>query len=99
MVDIAKAQRDDRTISRLLWYVNSETKPTFDDRQQEPREVKRHLRELSKLHVEKKTGILYRGQQIVLPLQCRRLVYHEVHEEMGHHGTERVFALARERFF
>ena len=69
MVDIAKAQRDDRTISRLLWYVNSKTKPTFEDRQHEPREVKRHVRELSKLHVEKKTGILYRGQQIVLPLQ------------------------------
>jgi hypothetical protein len=57
MVDIAKAQSDDRTISRLL--------PTFEDRQQEPWEVKRHLRELSKLHVEKKTGTLYRGQQIV----------------------------------
>ena len=99
MVDIAKAQRDDRTISRLLWYVNSKTKPTFEDRQQETREVKSHLRELSKLHVENKTAILYRGQQIVLPLQYRRLVYHELHEEMGHLGTERVFALAKERFF
>ena len=82
MVDTEKAQRDDRTISRLLWYVNSKTNPTFEDRQQEPGEVKRHLRELSKLHVEKKNGILYLGQQIVLPLQYRRLVYHELHEEM-----------------
>ena len=61
--------------------------------------MKRHLRELSKLHVEKKTGTLYRGQQIVFPLQYRRLVYHELHEEMGHLGTERVFTLARERYF
>ena len=29
----------------------------------------------------------------------RRLVYRELHEEMGNLGTERVFALARERFF
>ena len=75
------------------------TKPTFEDRQQEPRDVKRYLRELNKLHVENKTGILYRGQQIVLPLEYRRMVYHELHEEMGHLGTERVFALARERFY
>ena len=44
MVDIAKAQSDNRTLSRLLWYVNSKTKPTFEDRQHEPWEVKRHLR-------------------------------------------------------
>ncbi len=99
MVDIAKAQRDDRTIGRVLWYVKGKTKPTFEDRQQEPRDVKRYLRELNKLHVENKTSILYRGQQIVLPLEYRRMVYHELHEEMGHLGTERVFALARERFY
>ena len=99
MVDIAKAQRDDRTIGRVLWYVKGKTKPTFEDRQQEPRDVKRYLRELNKLHLENKTGILYRGQQIVLPLEYRRMVYHELHEEMGHLGTERVFALARERFY
>ena len=28
MVDIAKAQCDGRTISIVLWYVNSNTKPT-----------------------------------------------------------------------
>lgn len=67
MVDIAKAQRDDRTISRVLWYVNSNTKPTFEDRQQETREVKRNLRELNKLHVEKKTGILYRANRLYCP--------------------------------
>lgn len=99
MVDVSKAQRDDRTISRLLWYVNRKTKPTFEDRQQEPQGMKRYLREWSKLYVDSKTGILYRGQQIVLPVKYRRMVYRELHEEMGHLGTERVFALARERFF
>ena len=72
---------------------------TFEDRKQEPREVRKHLREFNKLYVERKTGVLYRGQQIVPPNQYTRLVYRELHEEMGHLGTERVFALAKERFF
>lgn len=45
------------------------------------------------------TGILYRDQQIILPFKFRRLVYREPHEDMGHLGTGRVFALAREHFF
>ena len=99
MVDIAKAQREDRIISKVLWYVNTKTKPTFEHRQQESKEVKKYLRELSKLKVDNKSGVLYRGQQIVLPLEFRRMVYRELHEEMGHLGTERVFCLAKERFF
>ena len=39
MVDIAKAQREDRVISKVLWYVNTKTKPTFEHRQQELKEV------------------------------------------------------------
>ena len=99
MVDIAKAQREDRVISKVLWYVNTKTKPTFEHRQQESKEVKKYPRELSKLKVDNKSGVLYRGQQIVLPLEFRRMVYCELHEEMGHLGTERVFCLAKERFF
>ena len=49
--------------------------------------------------MDSKTGILYRGQQIILPVKYRQMVYCELHEEMGHLGTERVFALAKERFF
>ena len=79
--------------------MNTKTKPTFEHRQQESKEVKKYLRELSKLKVDNKSGILYRVQQIVLPLEFRRMVYRELHEEMGHLGTERVFCLAKERFF
>lgn len=79
--------------------VNGKKKQTFEDRQREPRAIRRYLREWSKLHVDDKTSILYRGQQIVLPYKYRRMVYRELHEEMGHLGTERVFTLARERFF
>jgi hypothetical protein len=48
--------------------------------------------------IDRKTGILYRGQQLVLPTKYRSLVYRELHEKMGHLGPERVFNLARERF-
>ena len=54
MVDIPKAEHDDRTISRLLWYVNRKTKPSFHDRQ--PREMKKYLRERNKLYLDRKSG-------------------------------------------
>ncbi|CAB4026003.1 Retrovirus-related Pol poly from transposon 412 [Paramuricea clavata] len=49
--------------------------------------------------IDRKTGILYRGQQLVLPTKYRSLVFRELHEKMGHLGPERVFNLARERFY
>ena len=57
------------------------------------------MNEWHKLHVDKKSGILYRNQKIVFPQKFRRTVYRELHEEMGHLGVERVLALARERFY
>ena len=60
------------------------------------------LREWSKLVVGE-DGILRRRSgpniQIVLPQKFHRMVYKELHEEMGHLGTERVLHLARERFY
>jgi transposase InsO family protein len=50
--------------------------------------------------IDRKTGILYRGQQLnILPAKYRSLVFRELHEKMGHLGPERVFNLARERFY
>jgi hypothetical protein len=56
-------------------------------------------REWHNLMIDRKTGILYRGQQLVLPTKYRSLVFRELHEKMGHLGPERVFNLARERFY
>ena len=60
------------------------------------------LREWSKLEIGS-DGLLRRksGQnlQLVLPKKFHRLVYKELHQEMGHLGTERVLQLARERFY
>ena len=37
--------------------------------------------------------------QIVLPASLRRLLYQELHENMGHLGHERVYSLARDRCY
>ena len=43
--------------------------------------------------------IIRKHSQIVLPKKFHRLVYKELHEEMGHLGADRVLNLARERFY
>ena len=50
-------------------------------------------------HRNCKSNILYHRSQVVLPQELRRRVYKELHEDMGHLGTERVLALARDRFY
>ena len=97
--EIARAQREDPTTSRVQWYVRERKKPTLEERQQETPELKKYLREWHNLMIDRKTGILYRGQQLVLPTKYRSLVFRELHEKMGHLGPERVFNLARERFY
>ena len=37
--------------------------------------------------------------QLVLPRQFHRMVYRQLHEEMGHLGWERTFQLAKTRFY
>lgn len=52
-------------------------------------------REALRIHVNRKSGVLYCNQQVVLPQKFRRTVYRELHEEMGHLGVERVLAVAQ----
>ena len=99
VVDIVRAQKEDPHIGHVLKVVKANQKPTSGQKQKEPSLVRKLLNEWHKLHVDKKSGILYRNQKIVLPQKFRRTVYRELHEEMGHLGVERVLALARERFY
>lgn len=73
-----------REIAKQLWY------------------TRKLLREWPKLEI-RRDGLLRRksGQnlQLVAPKQFHRLVYKELHQEMGHLGTERVLQLARELFY
>ena len=78
--------------------MKAKRKPTVAEKHSESPLVRKLLNERHKLHVNRKSGVLYRNQQVVLP-QIFRTVYRELHEDMGHLGVERVLALARERFY
>ena len=64
------------------------------------RSTKILLQDWDKLHIDS-NGVLRRKtseyDQIVLPKKFHTLVYRELHDEMGHLGSERVFQLARQR--
>lgn len=99
VAEIAQAQDKDQNVKRVKELIRSQQIPTPRERQRETPEVKRFLFELPKLRIDSKSGILYHRSQVVLPQEFRRRVFKELHEDMGHLGSERVLALARERFY
>ena len=99
VIDLVKGQQEDPSIGRVLKFIKAKQKPTVTQKRREPPPVRKYLNDWHKLHIDKKCGILYRNQQVVLPQKFRRTVYRELHEEVGHLVVERVLALARERFY
>jgi len=99
---ILVAQKQDPSIGRVLACKLNGRKPTKREIVKELPYTRKLLREWPKLEIGS-DGLLRRksGQnlQLVLPKQFHRLVYKELHQEMGHLGTERVLQLARERFY
>ena len=79
VVDIVRAQQKDPHIGCVPKVVKTSQKPTFGQKQKEPPLVRQLLNEWHKLHEDKKSGILYRNQKIVLPQKFRCTVYHEFH--------------------
>lgn len=98
--EIRKSQREDQAIGRVVTFIVSGTRPSAEQRRKELPETQTLLHEWNKLSLDK-DGILRRKprNQVVLPAQFRRLVYKELHENMGHLGSERVVSLARDRFY
>ena len=99
--DLIEAQLNDPVTSRVIHFLETGKKPLSKDLSNESHDVKRLLRDWPKLAIS--NGLLKRNRgtisQIVLPNKYHRLVIKELHEEMGHLGTERVLDLARQRFF
>ena len=97
------AQRNDRSLKPVIQHLeNSKEKPPMKDRVNETKTTRRLMNEWKKLELGD-DGILRRraGEhlQLVLPRQFHRMVYRELHEEMGHLGWERTFQLAKMRFY
>ena len=100
--ELYEAQRKDKVMSAVIRYKETGKPLAAQERRQASPAVQSLLREWSKLAVGE-DGILRRRSgpnlQIVLPQKFHRMVYKELHEEMGHLGTQRVLHLSRERFY
>lgn len=100
-------QEEDETISLVIKLVKKGNQPSAKEKKLYPLQVRQLLRSWKKLLVDEQ-GILKRlvklstGEtryQIVLPSELRDYVYNELHAKMGHLGSDRVLALAQERFY
>ena len=102
LTDLKNAQLQDPSISSVIRLKEIGSKPSNIERIVAPRTTKILLRDWDKLHIDS-NGVLRRKtseyDQILLPTKFHTLVYRELHDEMGHLGSERVFQLARQRFY
>jgi hypothetical protein len=76
-------------------------RPTKEEKKGFPWASLAMLHEFTKLSLEK--GVLVRKTknrtQLVLPSHYHNLVFHELHNKMGHLGPEKPEELARHRFY
>ena len=100
--ELRDAQKADVSIARVLAYKSTNRRPSRRQVRREDPLTRSLLREWTKLEVGE-DGILRRRTnsrlQLVLPSKLHNLVYKELHQEMGHLGADRVYQLARDRFY
>ena len=99
---IRKAQEEDEQLSRVLWYKSQNKRPSRAEMKAEDPGVAILLKQWMKIQVDE-DGVLRRttgrGEQLVIPKVYQPLVFKELHQDMGHLGTERTLDLIRERFY
>ncbi len=105
--DIKSSQGKDPDTNRVIQYLMAKRRPTGRVRRDDRPETHALMREWGNLKLCNR-GILWREtkledgrlrRQLVLPKEHRQLIYTELHDEMGHLGSDRVIALARQRFY
>ena len=96
--EIWNAQHQDANINRILEYKQLKNHPSIEQRRGESKETKQLMRIFHELEIDD-NEILKRGKLIVLPMTLRKLVYKHLHEDLGHLGSERVYNLAKDRFY
>ena len=102
MQDIISAQQQELSITRVIELKLAGNKPSYRQRSRETHATRRLLREWNRLFLDPDNILRHKSgkiTQLVLPKKYHQMVYRELHQEMGHLGTDRVFQLARERFF
>ena len=102
LTDLKIVQQQDSAISRVVRLKEAGSKPSNKERINELRTTKTLLRDWDKLHIDD-NGVIRQKineyDQIVLPPSFRALVYRQIHDEMGHLGSERGFHHAQQRFY
>jgi hypothetical protein len=97
--EMLEAQKGDPTIGRVLAMKTEGHQPVGREVRLEPPATRSLLRHWQKLNIGEE-GLLRRhtgpNKQLILPRKYHRLIYKELHQEMGHLGPERVIQLARE---
>ena len=99
--DVIAAQKADDVIGPVYMFVESGVLPNKVQREQLSSESKILLKQSKQLLLE--GGLLLRNtksfKQIVLPKIYHQTVYTELHEKLAHVGSEKVYELARMRFY
>ena len=99
--ELSEEQKADDTIGPVYNALLSKEHFTPKTLKQFNRSSQLLLRQKKKIMLEK--GVLVRktvsNTQIILPKVYHNLVYEELHEKMGHLGSEKVIELARKRFY
>ena len=100
--DLRKAQMEDDVVGPVYQSLVTNSRPERREWQQLPARAKVLFRQWKKLSITE-NGVLVRRadnfKQIVLPSSFHDFVYTELHQKMAHLGSDRVFELARRRFF
>ena len=105
--ELRDAQCQDRTLSRVLFYVERGHRPSRREKFKETAQVLRFLKHWEKLVL--RSGILYRvshdqtskvkRHQYVVPESLKDTVLKGIHESAGHQGQSRTLSIVRQRFF
>ncbi len=99
--EIAEAQSTDNVIGPVYNFVKNGLKPTKEQRKNLSKDTKILLKQLPKLSIENQVLVrsITSSKQIVLPKSFHHVVYSELHEKLAHVGSEKVYELARGRFY
>ena len=99
--DFRAAQNESLDIRRVIDIITSDTYPSVAEKRAGTayfRSLARYFKNLVIID-----GVLYKPEKekalLVVPPKYTSLVYHELHVNMGHLGVNRVYQLAKERFF
>ena len=99
--ELRAKQQEDQVIKPVYTAVLSGVRPSKTEWREMSHESKILMKSYAKLFIQ--DGVLMRRTekflQIVLPSDFHKLVHVELHEKMGHVGSEKVCELARQRFY